>query len=1296
MKSLPPSKINSTKLLGGSSFSTKKTLVDSNKLLLSGSTKKTAVSSKKLETLGENDFSIIKKQVFQIKNLVTNITLSKKNEQKRKQKEQEQEKFEGTEKKLEKNKPKETGIKLPSTPKLGFLDRIKNFLFNTFLGFIAVRLIEHLPKLIGVAKFLGGTLDFLTSVGGILLNGLVTFVEKGYEVADFTRKQLRNFGGEGAVEKFDALNKAFENIIFAAIAASLALGNLGSGGEKGGGPGGKPARRGFDTTGRRVGVNTQKRFAEKYGRDEFIKRFGKDNLKNLPKSMQRSALTKFGRKAVVGALGKGGTKTALKVVAPLVRNIPLIGGIMEFVLSWMSGDPVGKAAFKGVGAGLGTWIGGALGSLIPIPGVGTAIGMWLGSAGGSKLGEVIYDKIFNSKDSLQKPQEGIKAKGGGLVPSTRGGKSVSSAPKRTLKKKKKSTRSLSFIPTKIKPGKSTGGEDKIQSVFPNPEKEWWDPLGVFSGKTQEEPQQKKSTEKISNPQEFLLESNDVLGKSNSFGPFFTLALKSVLGDKPNKLDYLKVGQGLNSWMQGVFKTGPLGFAGGGEVDAKQFFGGEDYTQVIAKSVEDSVSKEIDTTIRNLKDELSLRKPVGKDEMTQENIRKGTGGGGGDGGGGGGYDDSPHGTPGPAVQATSGFNPGKGDKTKKIFLHWSAGSHNQNFSNYHTTFLGNGRAVRNRGYGVDGTEHTAGANTNSVGLAIAAMGGKGVNENKFGSFPPTSAQVSAMALEAARLAVAWGWDESTIEKNVRTHGEWERYATKSGILPGRPQRWDLDKLRQSDPTNSGGDKLRKMIKSYFKKLKAGATVDSSGKVISKTTGSPLAQMSLETAMEMTEPGSESGARISGGTADFWALAAISALEGINAQGEADVAQSIYNRAAAGVFPGGKSIHGIITKDEVQYSPVKESNPALWRAIKDKESAIKAVASHRNGGANASKKLESAAKNIKNPALQAEAAKFVGGRTDFNSLGVYGSDPPGAISVVKRNGHRFGFWVGSGSKNYGRSNPKAAGVPSLGASVSSTGGSGSVNQSGLPPLPPTGTMKGQNYGDSRDGGARKHAGQDYDAPNNGTFYSRIGGEVIYSANAGGGYGNIVDIYNRSLGITERIAEGTSNFVRLGQTVSAGTRVQQGTDQTGVFHYEIRKGKATRSGSFEGTIDPKKFLSGSRFHGGEITKEGVYNLHKGEVVIDFDTRKLFGIDLLMDLNSVENKTQLIAKVPSIIEKLKSISGYTDYENPNQEPQIVYIEVPVEVPVLMGSGSGGSIFIAGGGENNNNGMKATLAQVG
>ena len=140
---------------------------------------------------------------------------------------------------------------------------------------------------------------------------------------------------------------------------------------------------------------------------------------------------------------------------------------------------------------------------------------------------------------------------------------------------------------------------------------------------------------------------------------------------------------------------------------------------------------------------------------------------------------------------------------------------------------------------------------------------------------------------------------------------------------------------------------------------------------------------------------------------------------------------------------------------------------------------------------------------------------------------------------------------------------------------------IDQSSLPALPPTGTggaslSAAQQYGASRDGGNRRHAGQDFDAPPNGTFYSRIGGEVIYSANAGGGYGNVVDIYNKQLGVTERIAEGDRNLVSEGDMVQAGTPVQRGTAQTGVFHYEIRKGKAGASGSFQGTMDPIKFLN------------------------------------------------------------------------------------------------------------------------
>jgi murein DD-endopeptidase MepM/ murein hydrolase activator NlpD len=132
----------------------------------------------------------------------------------------------------------------------------------------------------------------------------------------------------------------------------------------------------------------------------------------------------------------------------------------------------------------------------------------------------------------------------------------------------------------------------------------------------------------------------------------------------------------------------------------------------------------------------------------------------------------------------------------------------------------------------------------------------------------------------------------------------------------------------------------------------------------------------------------------------------------------------------------------------------------------------------------------------------------------------------------------------------------------------------SQKGLPALPRTNTLPGkQHYGAER-GGGRKHAGVDFDAGPNDTFYSRIGGEVTNIDYDPSGYYNYVDIYNPQLGVTERIAEGDKILVQKGQKVSPGTPVAKGTNTTGVFHYEIRKGKSTTFG-FAGTLDPIAFL-------------------------------------------------------------------------------------------------------------------------
>ena len=192
----------------------------------------------------------------------------------------------------------------------------------------------------------------------------------------------------------------------------------------------------------------------------------------------------------------------------------------------------------------------------------------------------------------------------------------------------------------------------------------------------------------------------------------------------------------------------------------------------------------------------------------------------------------HGDPasGGPIAKDPGFNAGAGDKTKRIFLHWTGGFHNGTSTRYHTTFTGDGTPHRNtKDYGVRKNNHTGGANGNSVGLSIAAMGHKGMRPDYydpakgFAESPPTIPQLNAMALEAARLAHAWGWTEATIQTNVKTHGEWERYATSNNLLPGAPQRWDLDQLRPSQPfddskiMSNGGKEMRALITAYYRKI-----------------------------------------------------------------------------------------------------------------------------------------------------------------------------------------------------------------------------------------------------------------------------------------------------------------------------------------------------------------------------------------------------------------------------------------------------------------------------------------------
>ena len=604
----------------------------------------------------------IYRKVLKIDKVLKNSLLVKKKDSEKKRVSKEESEFDKREKELEKQKPKGiAGIKLPSPPKLGIFDWIKNFITQTILGFIFVRLIDHLPKLLKLLPVIISAGDFIIDMSGKLLNGIVTFVDWGYKAIDGTRGFIKQIGGEGLAKNFDMLAGAIDNVLEIAMIAALATADSGSGGDL---------------------LDLGKDFFKRKGAQQAAQSAGQQVARQAGQQAAGTAArgAGLGAGAVAGIVaGAGLLSSALGEGAFQVRKVA-VKPIQNLEKEYNKD----KNPFTKIGRGI------VLNMVRPLYGVFSTIGFLLDVVGApfryaiellrfpflseedkkkqaynlakldSRIREDLrkalnmltlgfafkeqgsFGNIYGNKGAQKEMMGTMSRMAGGGKPATRDGKLVGGPTRRTLKRKKKVARTLSFTPKKIKPGATVGGEEKVQKVFPNPEK----PKGfagflsgLFGGSSNTQPTQtdnktKEPKKKTANPQEFIAKSNDQLGRADFFGPFFTLAYKTVLGDKPSKLDYKNVGLGLNAWMQRTFNSDAMGFAGGGEVNAAEFFKGEDYSGVIAKSVEDSVSSKVDATLRDLSKELSL-KPVGRDEILQENIEKAGEGADGDSGGNGG-------------------------------------------------------------------------------------------------------------------------------------------------------------------------------------------------------------------------------------------------------------------------------------------------------------------------------------------------------------------------------------------------------------------------------------------------------------------------------------------------------------------------------------------------------------------------------------------------------------------------------------------------------------------------------------
>ena len=284
-----------------------------------------------------------------------------------------------------------------------FLFLAGGILFNSFIG------LEK--SLAGIAKTLEvvgqGIQIFANAIGEV-----TNFIDSAYKGYDKMVKQISDITGLSQ-EQINDFSSKFNKLINGTLIASIFIlrglpgflraRNQGRTGIKGFGS----SVRGFTKT------QLVKRYVRRYGANAGRARFGSKAIANLGGQFKRSPLTNLSRKALVRTLGKSGSRNLLKVmknfITPMVRNIPLIGALIDFALNvFVFKEPPGRAAFKAIGAGLGLWVGGALGTLIPFPGVGTLIGTFLGGAGGDALGGVIYDRIFaNFGDKDPKSQSSL-------------------------------------------------------------------------------------------------------------------------------------------------------------------------------------------------------------------------------------------------------------------------------------------------------------------------------------------------------------------------------------------------------------------------------------------------------------------------------------------------------------------------------------------------------------------------------------------------------------------------------------------------------------------------------------------------------------------------------------------------------------------------------------------------------------------------------------------------------------------------------------------------------------------------
>tara|TARA_B100001029_G_scaffold101042_1_gene83112 strand:- start:12007 stop:14013 length:2007 start_codon:yes stop_codon:yes gene_type:complete len=358
----------------------------------------------------EDTLTRIKIKVISIDQVLKGTLAAEKARKKDAETAQEQAEQAAAEKKLEtkpKKKKKKMGMKAPKQV-LSLWERLKKFFTTIVFGYVALKLLPLLPKLIPIAEGLFKAVDGILWIVGKGFDIVATVVDWGYKLYDLAMGFIGNVVGEEGMKHIESLMeglnslvngflmwKIFGKKIFDSVLASV--------------------KRAFRIA--RVVVKKAFKFAKNLAGKglNLVKNVG-GKILNVGKSVLGKTASIAGKGANIISKGAGVAKEvvkkgaakvggwavkifgkAAKVVAPAMKaampavkgfakRIPILGPLIVGIVSMMTGDPPGQAMFKALGAA----VGGALGTFIPVPVLGTLIGETIGVYGG----DLMYSMLF--------------------------------------------------------------------------------------------------------------------------------------------------------------------------------------------------------------------------------------------------------------------------------------------------------------------------------------------------------------------------------------------------------------------------------------------------------------------------------------------------------------------------------------------------------------------------------------------------------------------------------------------------------------------------------------------------------------------------------------------------------------------------------------------------------------------------------------------------------------------------------------------------------------------------------------